>query len=98
MNKEPSENKYGVKFSQMHAIDLVDMDNDGLKDIITGKRYWAHGPKADPEPNAPAVLYWFKLVRLGKGKGVDFIQLEDVINNKHRINMEYYHMAKVLAR
>lgn len=33
-----------------------------------------------------------------KGKGVDFIQLEDVISNKHRINMEYYHMAKVLAR
>lgn len=33
-----------------------------------------------------------------RGKGVDFIQLEDVIKNKHRINMEYYHMAKVLAR
>ncbi len=33
-----------------------------------------------------------------RGKGVDFIQLEDVINNKHRINLEYYHMAKVLAR
>jgi len=33
-----------------------------------------------------------------RGKGVDFIQLSDVISNKHRINMEYYHMAKVLAR
>jgi len=33
-----------------------------------------------------------------RGKGVDFIQLADVISNKHRINMEYYHMAKVLAR
>lgn len=33
-----------------------------------------------------------------RGKGVDFTQLEDVINNKHRINLEYYHMAKVLAR
>jgi len=33
-----------------------------------------------------------------RGKGVDFIQLSDVITNKHRINMEYYHMAKVLAR
>jgi hypothetical protein len=72
MNKEPSENRYGVKFSQLHAIDLVDMDGDGLKDIITGKRFWAHGPKGDPEPNAPAVLYWFKLVRNSNGE-VDYI-------------------------
>ncbi len=72
MNKEPSENRYGVKFSQPHALDLVDMDGDGLKDIITGKRFWAHGPDKDPEPNAPAVLYWFQLVRPAKGV-VDFV-------------------------
>ena len=53
----------GVQFSQLHAIDLVDMDGDGLKDIVTGKRYWAHGPNGDAEPNAPAVLYWFQLKR-----------------------------------
>ena len=72
MNKEPKENRYGVKFSQLHAIDLVDMDGDGLKDIVTGKRFWAHGPTGDAEPNAAAVLYWFKLVR-EKDKTVDFI-------------------------
>ena len=72
MNKEPRENKYGVKFAQLHAIDLIDMDGDGLKDIVTGKRIWAHGPTGDAEPNAPAVLYWFKLVR-GADKSVDFI-------------------------
>jgi len=71
MGKEPAENKYGVKFSQLHAVDLADMDGDGLKDIVTGKRWWAHGPKGDAEPNAAAVLYWFKLVR-GAG-GVDFV-------------------------
>jgi 6-phosphofructokinase 1 len=32
-----------------------------------------------------------------KGKGVDFIPLLDVISNKRRVNMEYYHMTKVLA-
>lgn len=72
MNKEPKENKYGVAFSQLHAIDLIDMDGDGLKDIVTGKRFWAHGPTGDAEPNAPAVLYWFKLAR-GPDKSVDFI-------------------------
>lgn len=78
MNKEPAENRYGVKFSQLHAIDLIDMDGDGLKDIVTGKRWWAHGPTGDAEPNAPPVLYWFKLVR-GADKSVDFIpyQIDD---------------------
>jgi 6-phosphofructokinase 1 len=33
-----------------------------------------------------------------KGKGVDFIPLADVISNKRKVNMEYFHMAKVLAR
>ena len=78
MNREPKDNPYGVKFSQPHAIELVDMDGDGLKDILTGKRFWAHGPKGDEEPNAPAVLYWFKTVRR-PDKTVDFVpfQIDD---------------------
>ena len=55
----------GVIFSQPHAIDFVDMNGDGLKDIVVGKRYWAHGPKGDPEPNAAHVLWWFELKRSG---------------------------------
>ena len=72
MGDKTSDNKYGVRFSQLHAVDLIDMDGDGLKDIVTGKRIWAHGPSGDAEPNAPAVLYWFKLARGGNGD-VDFI-------------------------
>ena len=72
MPKQAKPNKYGVLFSQLHAVDLVDMDGDGLKDIITGKRFWAHGPTGDPEPSAPAVSYWFKLVR-NSDKSVDFL-------------------------
>jgi hypothetical protein len=72
MNKETRENKYGVKFSELHAIDLVDMDGDGLKDIVTGKRFWSHGRTGDPDRNTAAVLYWFKLVR-HPDKTVDFI-------------------------
>jgi 6-phosphofructokinase 1 len=33
-----------------------------------------------------------------RGKGVDFIPLIDVISNKRKVNMEYYNMAKTLAR
>ena len=72
MNKDPKENAYGVKFSELHAIDLVDMDGDGLKDIVTGKRFWSHGRTGDPDRNDAAVLYWFKVVR-GADKRVDFV-------------------------
>jgi hypothetical protein len=72
MNKEPRENRYGVKFTELHAIELVDMDGDGLKDIVTGKRFWSHGRTGDPDRNSAAVLYWFKLVR-GADKSVDFV-------------------------
>jgi hypothetical protein len=72
MNKEPRENRYGVTFSEIHAVELVDVDGDGLKDIVTGKCFWAHGPTGAPESNAPAVLYWFKLVRRPDGT-VDWV-------------------------
>ena len=65
--------KYGVEFSQLHAVALADMDGDGLKDIVTGKRFWAHGKNGpDAESNKPAVLYWFKLVR-GKNHTASYI-------------------------
>ena len=72
MNKEARENRYGVAFSQLHAIELVDLDGDGLKDLVTGKCFWAHGPGADPGGSDPAVLYWFKLVRHAD-KSVDWV-------------------------
>ena len=76
LGDKPNQNPYGVCFSQLHAVELVDVDGDGLKDIVTGKRYWAHGPHGDAEPNAAPVVYWFKLVRKEASQGageVDFV-------------------------
>ncbi len=72
LNPDNRPNKDGIAFSQLHAVDLVDIDGDGLKDIITGKRFWAHGNHGDQDPNGAAVLYWFQLVR-NKDKSVDFV-------------------------
>lgn len=47
-------------FSQSHALHFVDINGDGRNDLVTGKRWWAHGPKGDQAPNDPAVLYWFE--------------------------------------
>ena len=44
-------------FSQSHALELVDINGDGLKDLVTGKRFWAHGPNGDINPNDPAVVH-----------------------------------------
>ena len=65
-----ADSPYGVLFSQPHALELVDIDGDGLKDIVTGKRSWAHGPHGDPEPNGNAVLYWFRCERYLDDNGV----------------------------
>lgn len=69
---EPDLNSDALRFSQMHAFDTADFNGDGLTDFVTGKRFWAHGPEGDVEPNAPAVIYWFELKRDGKG-GASFI-------------------------
>lgn len=58
--------------SQMHALDLVDMNGDGLMDVLTGKRFWSHGPTGDKEPSAPAIVFWLELQRDGQG-GAKFV-------------------------
>ncbi len=67
MGAAPAENAQGVTFSQLHALAAADIDGDGLQDVVTGKRRWAHGVSGDIDPNAPPVLYWFRLVRDGSG-------------------------------
>jgi hypothetical protein len=61
-------------FSQSHSLELADINGDGLKDIITGKRFWAHGPTGDVNPGDPAVVVWFELQR--KGREVRWIKHE----------------------
>lgn len=66
MSDKPEGNPYGVCFSQLHAMEIADVDGDGVKDVITGKTYYAHLGK-DPGAEDPAVLYWFKAQRDADG-------------------------------
>jgi hypothetical protein len=54
--------------SETHAMHCVDIDGDGLKDLVTGKRWWSHG-RAEPGADWPAMTYWFKANKVTvKGK------------------------------
>lgn len=63
MGDRGEEAKFGLAFSQVHALAAADLDGDGLTDFVTGKRWWAHGPTHDLEPEGTPVLYWFQLAR-----------------------------------
>lgn len=54
-------------FSQSHALNLVDINGDGLKDLVTGRRWWAHGPAGDAAPTEPAYLFWLEARKGGDG-------------------------------
>ncbi|MDX2036719.1 MAG: VCBS repeat-containing protein [Isosphaeraceae bacterium] len=45
--------------SETHALIAADINGDGLRDFVTGKRFWSHG-KAEPGSDKPAKLYWFE--------------------------------------
>lgn len=49
--------------SQTHSLVLADLNGDGLPDLVTGKRWYAHGPNGDPGSQQPALLIWFELRR-----------------------------------
>lgn len=69
----PDVTSKAFRVSQMHALDLVDMNGDGLMDILTGKRFWSHGPKGDVEPDAAAVVFWLELKRDAQGGSARFV-------------------------
>lgn len=53
--------------SETHAMHCVDVNGDGIKDLVTGKRYWSHGRKGEPGSDMPATLYWFEAKKASDG-------------------------------
>jgi FG-GAP-like repeat len=53
---------FGMLMSETHAAHFVDIDGDGLKDLVTGKRWWSHG-RTEPGSSWNAPIYYFKATR-----------------------------------
>lgn len=67
----------GVQFGELHALATADVDGDGLLDVVTGKRWWSHGPEGDKDEAPKAVVYWFRLVRDRAGARFDPYLIDD---------------------
>ncbi len=61
-------------YSQTHAMEFVDMNADGEKDMVTGKRFFAHNGN-DPGGNDKVVMYWYEIKRT-KGSAPKFVAHE----------------------
>jgi hypothetical protein len=56
-------------WSQAHASTLIDVNGDGQRDLVTGKRFMAHNGK-DPGEREPLGVYWYEhRVSAGPGAG-----------------------------
>jgi len=53
---------FGMLVSETHAAHFVDIDGDGQKDLVTGKRWWSHG-RNEPGSSWSAPVYYFKATK-----------------------------------
>ncbi|MGH7128474.1 MAG: FG-GAP-like repeat-containing protein [Planctomycetaceae bacterium] len=61
-------------YSQTHALEYVDLNGDGRRELVTGKRFYAHQGH-DPGGKEPVVMYWYEVKRT-KGSPPAFVPHE----------------------
>ncbi len=84
MTDDPATSPVGLAVSQLHAVEIADINGDGLTDIITGKRWWAHA-NHDAGNSQPATLLWLETQR-SEGGRVHFIP--HVIDNSSGVGTQ----------
>jgi hypothetical protein len=58
-------------WSQSHAMTMVDLRRNGLKQFVTGKRFMAHNGR-DPGEKEPLGIYWYEYLR--DGNNVEWVK------------------------
>lgn len=62
MTADDKSSPVGIAISQLHAVDIGDINHDGIPDLVTGKRWWAHAT-GDDGSHMPAALVWLETQR-----------------------------------
>ncbi|MBX3441459.1 MAG: VCBS repeat-containing protein [Planctomyces sp.] len=70
-------------FSQSHAAHYVDLNGDGERELVTGKRYYAHNG-GDPGAYEPTYMHWFE-IRREAGRPPQFVKhtIEESLDTGH---------------
>jgi hypothetical protein len=81
MDSVLDDNAGGVWFTQPHAVTFADVNQDGILDMITGKRHHSHFQYADPDNWGMPVVYVYKVQRNPKAAGgAEFVP--ELIHNR----------------
>lgn len=81
MDNYDTKNAGDVLFTEPHGSAFADVDGDGIKDFIVGKRFMSHFGYNDPDPYGPAVIYWYRVVRNKQAPGgAEFVP--EMIHNR----------------
>ena len=88
MDDEPRDNARGVVISELHALDLVRRRTaTGLKDVVTGKRYWAHGARrGDPgasDPRRPLLVRAWSAARAARARRSSPTAIDHGLRRRH---------------
>jgi hypothetical protein len=59
----------GVVFTQPHATAFADMNQDGVLDLVVGKRHHSHFQYTDPDNWGMPVVYVYNVIRTPKAPG-----------------------------
>jgi len=68
LDDKPENSLDGLALGQMHALVLSKQVLDGRPVLVTGKRYWAHGPKGDANPQAAPLVVWLSWAKDAAGR------------------------------